>query len=123
MACKNICKLCDKLVLSIGVDYVDGTGLLITLPEGSYLNGEKYCIVIAQAIPAATVINAPVVIRLGVTGANLYELRNCDCSQVTACGIKTRTKYSTRVITDSTTGVFKLLSKVNCYENNIPALT
>lgn len=49
MACKSVCRLCDKLVLSQSVTFADGA-LVINLPAGSYKNGGKYCIVVAQAI-------------------------------------------------------------------------
>ena len=117
MACKNVCRLCDRLVLSTAVAFTAGTGLVITIPEGSYADGEKYCIVVAQAIPDATTINAPVFIQIG-TGTELYALNKCDCTQATACSIRTRTKYATRVETSATTGVFKLLGKVACAPNN-----
>ena len=65
MACKNVCKLCDKLIISTAVTFTAGTGLIITIPEGSYNDGEKYCIVIAQTIPAETTISAPVFIQIG----------------------------------------------------------
>lgn len=117
MACKNVCRLCDRLIISTAVAFTAGTGLVITIPEGSYSDGEKYCIVVAQAIPAATTINAPVFIQIG-TGTELYPLNKCDCTQATACSIRTRTKYSTRVETSATTGVFKLLGRVACAPNN-----
>ena len=117
MACKNVCRLCDKLIISTAVTFTAGTGLVITIPEGSYADGEKYCIVVAQAIPDATTINAPVFIQIG-TGTELYALNKCDCTQATACSIRTRTKYATRVETSATTGVFKLLGKVACAPNN-----
>lgn len=117
MACKNVCRLCDRLIISTAVAFTAGTGLVITIPEGSYSDGEKYCIVVAQAIPAATTINAPVFIQIGA-GTELYPLNKCDCTQATACSIRTRTKYSTRVETSATTGVFKLLGKVCCAPNN-----
>lgn len=117
MACKNVCRLCDRLIISTAVAFTAGTGLVITIPEGSYSDGEKYCIVVAQAIPAATTINAPVFIQIG-TGTELYPLNKCDCTQATACSIRTRTKYSTRVETSATTGAFKLLGKVCCAPNN-----
>ena len=117
MACKNVCRLCDRLVLSTAVDFTAGTGLVITIPEGSYADGEKYCIVVAHAVPDATTINAPVFIQIG-TGTELYALNKCDCTQATACSIRTRTKYATRVETSATTGVFKLLGKVACAPNN-----
>ncbi len=73
MACKPVCKLCDRLVLSQAVTFTDGS-LIINLPAGSYRNGQKYCIVVAQAIPAATTINAPVVVTIG-TGTEQYYFR------------------------------------------------
>ena len=110
MACKPVCKLCNHLIISQAVTFAGGN-LIINLPAGAYNNGEKYCIVVAQAIPAATTINAPVVITIGA-GTQQYPLTNRCCAQVTACGIRTRTRYSTLVSTSSTTGTFKLLGNI-----------
>ena len=88
--CKNVCRLCDRLILSQSVVFTSGTGLIITIPDGAYNNGQKYCIVIAQSIPAATTISAPVFIQIG-TGTVLYPLDKCDCTQATACSIRTLT--------------------------------
>lgn len=117
MSCKNVCKLCDKLIISTAVAFTAGTGLVITIPEGSYNDGCKYCLVVAQTIPAATTITAPVFIQIG-TGTELYPVNKCDCTQVTACGIRTRTKYSMRVETSPASGIFKLLGKPCCQPNN-----
>lgn len=116
MACKNVCKLCDKFILSNSVTFAAGT-LTVNIPAGSYNDGEKYCIVIAQAIPDATTINAPVVITIG-TGTETYPLTRCDCVQVTACGIRSRTKYSTKVATNATGGSFRILGKPCCSPDN-----
>ena len=122
MACKNVCRLCDKLTLSTATTFTAGTGLIITIPEGSYNDGCKYCIVVAQTIPAETTITAPVFIQIG-DGTELYPLNKCDCTQATACSIRTRTKYSTRVETSATTGVFKLLGNIPCSpSNNLTAI-
>lgn len=124
MACKNVCKLCDRLVISQSVTYSAANGLVINLPAGSYVDGEKYCIVVAQAIPTAATITAPVNITIGTTSTTLYPLTKCDCGQVTACGIRTRTKYSTRVVTTATGGSFRLLGKPSCSPNNtLPAIS
>lgn len=121
MSCQNICKLCPKLVISNSVTFANGN-LVINLPEGAYQNGEKYCIIVAQTIPDTTTINAPVVITIG-TGTQQYPLTRTDCSQVTACGIRTRTKYSVCVSTNATGGVFKMLGKPHCYpRNNLPSI-
>ena len=117
MSCKNVCKLCDKLIISTAVTFTAGTGLVITIPAGSYNDGCKYCLVVAQTIPAATTINAPVFIQIG-TGTELYPVNKCDCTQLTACGVRTRTKYSTKVETSPTSGIFKLLGKPCCQPNN-----
>ena len=117
MKCNTNCKICDNLIISTATTFTSGTGLIITIPEGSYADGQKYCIVVAQAIPDATTITAPVFITIG-DGTELYPLNKCDCTQATACSIRTRTKYATRVETSATTGVFKLLGRVACAPNN-----
>ena len=116
MSCKPVCQLCDRLVISQAVTFAGGN-LVINLPAGSYDSGCKYCIVVAQTIPAATTITAPVFITIG-DGTELYPLNNKCCAQVTACAIRTRTKYSTVVSTNATGGAFKLLGRTNCAPNN-----
>lgn len=116
MSCKNVCRLCDRLIISSSVTFTGGN-LIINIPSGSYRNCEKYCIVIAQAIPSTVTINAPVYITIG-TGTTLYPLTNRCCAQITACGIRTRTKYSTAVVTNATGGSFKLLGRPACAPNN-----
>lgn len=116
MACKPVCKLCDNLVISQSVTFTGGT-LIVNLPAGSYGNCCKYCIIIAQAIPDTTTINAPVVITIGA-GTEQYPLVNRCCAQVTACGVRTRTKYSVVVATSATGGTFKMLGKPACAPDN-----
>lgn len=116
MACKPVCKLCDKIRISTAVEFTGGN-LVITLPAGSYENGEKYCIVVAQSIPDTTTINAPVFIQIG-EGTEQYPLQRCNCSQATACNIRTRTRYSTVVVTNPTSGSFRLLGRTCCAPNN-----
>ena len=117
MACKSTCSLCKRLVISTAVAFTGGN-LVITLPAGSYSNGEKYCLVVAQAIPDTVTINAPVVIQIG-TGAELYPLTKCHCAQATAYNIRTRTKYTTRVVTSATGGTFRLAGRVSCAPSNV----
>lgn len=102
-----ICHLCPRLILSAGVTFAAGT-LTINLPAGSYNNGERYCIVVAQAIPAETTITAPVVVTIG-DGTVEYPLTNRYGAQVTANMIRTRTKYATCVSTTTTGGAFRML--------------
>lgn len=114
--CKNTCKLCERLVISESVTFANDT-LTVNIPAGSYADGCKYCIVIAQAIPAATTITAPVVITIG-TGTVEYPLVKCDCTQATACALRTRTRYPVVVSTNATGGTFKLRGRICCAPSN-----
>lgn len=115
MACNNVCKLCNRLIISDAVTYDAGTDtLIIDIPAGTYFNCEKYCIVVAQAIPAATTITALVAISIGGDTTTLYPLVRRNCQQATACNIRTRTKYSTCVATNTVGGVFRLLGDIGC---------
>lgn len=116
MSCKSVCRLCDRLVISQAVTFAADT-LTINLPAGSYADGCKYCIVVAQTIPAATTITAPVVITIG-DGTEEYPLTDNCCAQLTACSLRTRTRYATRVSTSATGGTFKLLGRAACAPNN-----
>jgi hypothetical protein len=107
------CRLCDRLIISQAVTFT-APNLIINLPAGSYQNCERYCIVVAQAIPDATTINAPVFITIG-DGTELYPLNQCNGVQATASGIRTRTRYATKVTTTATGGAFRLLGKICCY--------
>ena len=107
------CRLCDRLIISQAVTFT-APNLIINLPAGAYQNCERYCIVVAQAIPDATTINAPVFITIG-DGTELYPLNRCNGVQATASGIRTRTRYATRVSTTATGGAFRLLGKICCY--------
>lgn len=121
MACKPSCKLCDNLVISqsvtiVAVDGVDT--LVIDLPARTYNDGGKVCVVIAQTIPATTTITTPVAFSIGGDTTTVYPFVRCDCSQVTACAIRTRTRYSTKVSTNAISGVFKSLGGLSCYPTN-----
>lgn len=121
MSCKPVCSLCPRLIISQTVTFTGGN-VVVNIPAGSYRNGCKYCIVIAQAIPAAATINAPVVITIG-TGTEQYPLTNRCCAQVTACGIRTRTRYSAVVSTNPTGGTFRLLGKTcPCPDNSLASI-
>ena len=127
MNCNLNCKICGQLIISESVLFDPTTNSLdITLPTPTtgetfpYVSGCKVCIVIAQAIPTSTTINAIVNI---VIGGTRFPLLTCDCREVTACQIKTRTRYATKVVTSSVSGSFKLLSNLCCTRpSNLSAL-
>ena len=122
MSCnKNCNRLCPNLVISTAVTLVtvEGTDtLLINIPAGTYRNGCKYCIVVVQSIPATATINMPVAVSIGGDTATVYPLTNRCCAQVTACAIRTRTRYPVCVSTSATGGTFKVLSGLYCAPNN-----
>ena len=113
---RYVCKLCDRLVISQAVTFASGV-LTINLPAGSYSNGQRYCIVIAQTIPDTATITAPVVVTIG-DGTVTYPLVDQCCAQVTACALRTRTRYAVRVATSATGGSFKMLGRGCCAPNN-----
>lgn len=120
--CNKKCnRLCPNLVISTSVSVVTVNGtdtLLINIPEGTYANGCKYCIVVAQSIPATATINMPVAVSIGGNTTTVYPLTNRCCAQVTACAIRTRTRYPVCVSTSATGGTFKVLSGLSCAPNN-----
>ena len=72
---------------------------------------------VAQAIPEAATITAPVVITIG-DGTEQYPVTGCNCAQLIACQIRTRTRYAMRVATTATGGTFKILGRASCGPNN-----
>ena len=109
MSCNNVCKLCSNLIISEAINFDPTTNSLdITIPNSCYRNCQKVCIVVAQTIPASTTINALVYI---VVNGTRFPLQRFDCSQAVATEIRTRTKYSTRVVTNTVSGAFRLLGR------------
>lgn len=110
--CTNVCRLCKNLVISESVLFDPTTNSLdITIPDNGYRNCDIVCIVVAQTIPTSTTINALINI---VVGGTRFPLVKCDCSQASACEIQTRTKYKTRIITNTISATFRLQGKICC---------
>lgn len=117
MSCNNNCSICPNIVISDSVTVV-GTDLVIDVPATSFRDGQRVCLVVAQALPDAATINMPVSISIGGDTATLYPLVRCDCAQVIASAIRTRTKYPLRVSTNATSAVFKVLKGLSCAPYN-----
>lgn len=117
----NCYRLCNNLVISdsVTVVTVDGTDtLVIDVPATTFADGCRYEIVVAQTIPETATINMPVAISIGGDTTTVYSLVRCDCAQITACAIRTRTKYPVLVATNAIGGVFKVLRRLPCYPDN-----
>ena len=128
--CIKNCRLCRNIVISTAetVVTVDGTDtLVIDIPVGFYPDFGRVCLVVAQTIPTTATITMPVAISIGGDTTTVYPILNCDCTQVTACAIRTRTKYGLRINTSATSAVFKTINKLTCYPETtlavIPAPT
>lgn len=116
--CIKNCRLCRNIVISTAVTVVtvDGTDtLVIDIPTGFYPDCRRVCLVVAQTIPTTATIAMPVAISIGGDTTTVYPIVNCDCSQVTACAIRTRTKYGLCISTSATSAVFKSLKPLTCY--------
>lgn len=112
------CRLCRNIVISTAVTVVTVDGvdtLVIDIPAGFYPDCRRVCLVVAQTIPTTATITMPVAISIGGDTTTVYPVVGCDCAQITACAIRTRTKYGLRISTNATSAVFKSLSKLSCY--------
>ena len=119
--CNNSCNECPRKVYSSGVtietvDTVDT--LVIDVPQQSFNNRQRGCIVITQNIPAEATIAMPVAISIGGVVTTVYPVVSCDCSQITAPMLRTRRRYPFRVSTTPTGAVFKILRNLSCAPNN-----
>ena len=52
------------------------------------------------------------------TDTTVYPMVRCDCTQVTACALRTRTRYPMKVATTATSAVFKVLRNLSCAPDN-----
>lgn len=112
------CRLCRNIVISTAVTVVTVDGvdtLVIDIPAGFYPDCRRVCLVVAQTIPTTATITMPVAISIGGDTTTVYPVVGCDCVQITACAIRTRTKYGLRISTNATSAVFKSLSRLSCY--------
>ena len=119
------CSICKNLVISTSVTVVTVSGvdtLVIDIPAGFYPDCRRVCLVVAQAIPVTATITMPVAISIGGDTTTVYPIVNCDCTQVTACAIRARTKYGLRINTTATSAVFKTLNKLTCYPEDTLAV-
>lgn len=123
MACPA--RLCNNLIFSESVTFTD-PNLIINIPEGSYLNGKRYCLVVGQDIPTTTTIAASVGITIGDDADTIYPLVNPNCTNASACDIASRSIYPVVVRTNIQSGVFKLINNIDCcrcgYSNVAPSL-
>ena len=118
--CNNSCNECPRKVYSVSatVVTVDGVAtLVIDVPQQSFANCQRGCLVITQNLPATATILMPVAISIGGVTTTVYPVVSCDCSQVTACALRSRRRYPFKVSTNATGAVFKILRNLSCAPN------
>lgn len=115
--CNNSCNECPRKIYSVSVTVVTvGTvpTLVVDVPEQSFTNRQRGCIVITQNIPEAATINMPVAISIGGNTTTVYPVVSCNCASVTACQLRTRTRYPFIVQVNGAAGTFKVLRNLSC---------
>lgn len=120
MSC-NSCNECPHKIFSSSVTVVAVEGvntLVIDVPQQSFKNCQRGCLVIIQNIPTTATIGMPVAVSIGGVTTTVYPVMTCDCSQVTACMLRTRRRYPFRVSTNVTGGVFRILKNLSCAPDN-----
>lgn len=119
--CNSSCNECPRKVYSVSATVVAVNGvntLVIDVPQQSFNNGQRGCLVITQNLPAEATILMPVAISIGGVTTTVYNLVACDCSQVTAAMLRPRKRYPFKVSTGATTAVFKILKTLSCAPDN-----
>lgn len=128
--CYNSCDECPRKIYSNGVSIVTVDGvdtLVIDIPQQTFVDKQKGCLIIIQNIPEAATLYMPVAISIGGATTTVYNVVTCNCNQVTAPMLRTRRRYPFLVSANATTGVFKILKNLSCAANNavatIPVVT
>ena len=114
------CRICKRLVASVSVTVV-GTALVVNIPDRSYNNCQKLCLLIAQEIPTTATRGMPVVITIGADTTQ-YPLVRCNGNPVTQEYIGQGNIYPLRVQTNTTSAVFRVLCDLCCASTNIQSI-
>lgn len=114
------CKICKRLVASVSVAVV-GTSLVVNIPDRSYDNCQRLCLLIAQEVPTTATRGMPVVITIG-TGTTQYPLVKCNGGPVTQEYIAQGDVYPLMTQTNATSAVFRVLRKLCRASTNLQSI-
>jgi hypothetical protein len=114
------CKICKRLVASTTVT-VTATALVINIPDRSYDNCEKLCLLVNQEVPATATRGLPVVVTIG-TDTTQFPLINCKGLPVTQEYIANGNVYKSVVLTTTTSAVIKVLCELSCACTNLQSI-
>lgn len=99
------CRICNNLVISTSVA-ISGTEMVITIPQATYTNNQKLCILIAQTLPVST---TPLPVTIQINGSETtIPFRTICGHNVYSDQLRTRTIYPVYAATDSQTFVYRL---------------
>lgn len=112
------CRICKRFVGSLTVT-VTATALVINIPDATYEDCDRLCLAVLQAIPTTATRGLPVVVTIG-TDTTEYPLVACNGTPVTQEYIGEGNIYKLKVLTTSSSAVFKVLNNLCMASTNIP---
>lgn len=112
----RIMRIDPRSVTAESITFAAGT-LTINVPQRTFYAGGVYFLRLVDPIPAATTVNAPVVITIG-DGTVEYPLVACNGAQVTVGNIRTGYSYPIRLATTATGGSFRVQDRLWCCPGN-----
>lgn len=116
ISCNECCrKIFSESVTLVTIDGVDT--LVIGIPEQTFANRQRGCIVLVQNIPANTPITAPVAIQIGNDTTTYYPVVNRCGVDITATQLRTRRRYPFIVATNAIGGTFRIIKNLSCTPN------
>ena len=113
-------RICKRLVASASVTVTD-TALVVNLPDQTYSNCQKLCLLIAQDVPTTATRGLPVVITLG-TNTTQYPIVRCGGVPLTQEYIANGNIYQLIVNTTSTSAIFKVVCDLHCANVNLQTI-
>lgn len=118
--CNTSCNECCNKVFSstITVETVNGVStLVVNVPDQTFSNCQRGCLVLVQPIPATATVEMPVAITIG-DGTAYYPVNTCGGTPVVVPMLRTRRRYPFKVVTNTTSGSFTILKNLSCYTVN-----
>lgn len=106
----KVMRIDPRSVTEESITFAGGT-LTINVPQRTFIAGCPYFLRIVDEIPAATTIGAAVVITIG-DGTVEYPLIGCNGVALTAEQIRSGYSYPITVVSNNTTGAFRLLAPI-----------
>lgn len=106
----KVMRIDPRSITEESITFAAGT-LTINIPQRAYNAGCPYFLRLVDAIPATTTVGAPVVITIG-EGTVEYPLIACNGIALTAENIRSGYSYPVTVVSNNTTGAFKLIAPI-----------